>query len=431
MLYSIRNFGMSLLTQTNSARIPEHWVPTTEEERRQAHEQLARLLASPLFLGSKRCAKLLSFITKAVLDGRGDHLKERNLGVDVFERDCNYDTNRDPVVRTTAVDIRRRLAQYYQDPLHTREMVITLPPGSYVPQFRHIEAAAELAQAAETSSAGPVIPSEPALHTAPSPAATTASPWSRWSRWWLAAATATVAMAATAALLPHEPPPALDLFWAPVLDTNAPVLLLIGGTALAGTAPEAPPKSIIDLQNSERVSFADATTLSRIASAITAHGKRFQIRQHSQANLEDLQQGPVVLIGANNNEWTLRLTRQSRFFFEHEKDIHYGRIIDRQGTDRDRYLVKEREPYSSAEQDFALISRLHDPTTGRIVVTAAGITKYGTAAAGEFLSDPKYMQQVARSAPPGWQNRDLQILIATKIVGQSSGPPRVLATDVR
>ena len=86
------------------------------------------------------------------------------------------------------------------------------------------------------------------------------------------------------------------------------------------------------------------------------------------------------------------------------------------------------EPYRSVADDYAVVSRVLDPTTGRLVVTAAGLTKFGTAAAGEFLSEPGYIEQALRSAPKGWDAKNLQIVLATKLVGESSGPPRVIAT---
>jgi hypothetical protein len=419
---------MSSLTPTPVLRAPEQWVPVTEGERRLAHEQLERILASPLFQGSKRSAKLLSFICEAVLDGRGEHLKERNLGVDVFGRECDYDTNRDPVVRTTAVDIRRRLAQYYQEPPHGLEMAITLPPGSYVPHFRPVEASSAIAE--------PVTEQLPIVHpTIVFPSAPVAAPDLRSRRGYFLGAAAALAGAAVftaaGAYWTRSSALVLDQFWAPVLDTDAPVLLLIGGHGLAGARPSEPrPSSIRELQANETVSFADSTALTRIASTISVRGKRFQIRLHSQANLADLQQAPVVLIGANNNEWTLRLSRQGRFTFAHDDATHNARIIDRENPDRDRYLIREHEDYRTVEQDYAIISRVQDSTTGRIVVTAAGITKFGTAAAGEFLFDPKYLQAAAGRMPAGWQTKNIQILISTKLVGESSGPPKLLATHV-
>ena len=70
-----------------------------------------------------------------VLAGRAERLKERTLGIEAFGKDPNYDTTQDPIVRVTAGEIRKRIAQYYQEPGHEHEIRLLLPSGSYVPQF--------------------------------------------------------------------------------------------------------------------------------------------------------------------------------------------------------------------------------------------------------------------------------------------------------
>src|ERR1700692_1685900 len=84
---------------------------------------------------SKRFPTFLRFVIQEELEARGDQLKERTLGVEVFGRDAGYDTTSDPIVRVTAAEIRKRIAQYYQEPGHENELRVSLPPGSYVPQF--------------------------------------------------------------------------------------------------------------------------------------------------------------------------------------------------------------------------------------------------------------------------------------------------------
>jgi hypothetical protein len=64
-----------------------------------------------------------------------DSLKERTLGIEVFHRPADYDTNLDPVVRLCAVEVRKRLFQYYESPAHVDELRIELNPGSYIPVF--------------------------------------------------------------------------------------------------------------------------------------------------------------------------------------------------------------------------------------------------------------------------------------------------------
>ncbi|MGH9513342.1 MAG: hypothetical protein ACRD2U_14515 [Terriglobales bacterium] len=99
-------------------------------------EQLRRLLAHTLFTNSKRYPVLLAYVVEQTLDGNGSDLKERTIGVEAFGREPNYDVNLDPVVRTTAAEVRKRLIQYYYSPDHSGELIIEIPVGSYAPVFR-------------------------------------------------------------------------------------------------------------------------------------------------------------------------------------------------------------------------------------------------------------------------------------------------------
>src|SRR5258708_36412447 len=86
--------------------------PSAEEIRR----QLELIFLSDMFRSSKRCPAFLEFVVERTLAGRGAELREKVIGVEVFQRHPGYDSNEDPVVRATAGDVRKRLAQYYQDP---------------------------------------------------------------------------------------------------------------------------------------------------------------------------------------------------------------------------------------------------------------------------------------------------------------------------
>jgi len=105
-------------------------------------EQVVRILASPLFRNSKHYPRLLKYVVEQTLAGHGASLKERALGVEVFGRDAHYDTTADPVVRTSACEVRKRIAQYYQEAGRAAEIRIDLPAGSYVPEFHFPEKAA-------------------------------------------------------------------------------------------------------------------------------------------------------------------------------------------------------------------------------------------------------------------------------------------------
>ena len=72
-------------------------------------QQLKRLLAHPLFTNSKRYPVLLAYTVEQALLGNASELKERTIGVEAFGGRPDYDVNLDPVVRTTAAEVRKRL----------------------------------------------------------------------------------------------------------------------------------------------------------------------------------------------------------------------------------------------------------------------------------------------------------------------------------
>ncbi|WP_041598095.1 hypothetical protein [Granulicella tundricola] len=104
-------------------------------QREEVLAELNNLLASPLFRQSKRYPAFLRYVVESTLRGGEEELKERTIGTEVFGRVPHYDTNLDPTVRLTAAEVRKRLAQYYQQPEHAAEVHIHLRPGSYIPAF--------------------------------------------------------------------------------------------------------------------------------------------------------------------------------------------------------------------------------------------------------------------------------------------------------
>lgn len=132
--------------------------------------ELGRLLKSDQFKNSRRCQSLLNYVVDETLDGRGDLLKERLVGINVFGRDPDYDTAEDPVVRNAAIEVRKRLAQYYQEAGRHDPVRINLNAGRYTPEFRYVETATpHIAWQPESHSAilpDDIQPAEPATSSA-------------------------------------------------------------------------------------------------------------------------------------------------------------------------------------------------------------------------------------------------------------------------
>jgi hypothetical protein len=397
-----------------AAVLPADWVVETEAERDAIREQLRLILASPLFRNSRRFPNFLRYAVESVLKGEGGNLKERTIGVDVFGRDPQYDTNHDPTVRMTAVEVRKRLAQYYKAPGRETEIRIDLPAGSYVPEF-HPPAQFEL----------PKLPAVPVSRRNETFSA----------RWFAAVAGLGLLAIVLTVTKPWLQTNSLDRFWGPVLNSASPVLICISGHVPRSESktndPEAAPNentlTYLDLLRRNRTPYSDALALSNITSYLGSRGKPYRVRLTSETGLDDLRDGPAVLIGAFNNPWTMQLLSQARFSFVAEGPLHY--ILDRQNpTSRKWQLVNSLETrMATLPEDYALISRVLEPATGRLVVTAAGIMPHGTKAAGEFLSQPAYLAQAEKLVPGDWKHKNIQVVIASKVIGENAGPPRILA----
>jgi hypothetical protein len=402
--------------------VREDWQTCfTEEERQAIRRQLERMVANPLFKYSKRYPNLLRFVVESTLEGRTAELKERSLGIAVFGREPDYDTNLDPVVRATAGEIRKRIAQYYHEHGHETEVRIELSPRSYIPEF-------EMSGPLQSTAA-------PALEAAPSTRPPAAHRWP----WLATGALAGLLVLAGVWLRPWGTRSDLDRFWKPVLDSSNSVLLCLGQREFLGSSPEPGQSSLTDLPSpsngpvtlfqlyymgSQNLSLPDVTTIGRLIGLLQARGKAFRIRGQLSTGFADLRDGSVVLLGGFDNDWTMRLTGPMRFSFERDHDTFW--IKDRQNPSRRDRFVNYRTPYLSLTEDYALISRTLDPTTGRMVVVIGGLTGYGTVAAGEFLTDPAYLEALAKGAPPGWERKNIQLVLATKVIHGASGPPRIV-----
>jgi TolB-like protein len=97
--------------------------------------QLERIMASATFATATRHSRLLRYLVERTLAGEGDQLKEYVLGTEVFDRPASYDPRLDSIVRVEARRLRSRLEEYYSSDGADAPVIITIPRGSYVPEF--------------------------------------------------------------------------------------------------------------------------------------------------------------------------------------------------------------------------------------------------------------------------------------------------------
>jgi len=399
--------------------VPASWKPATGTERETVREELGRILSSALFRNSKRFPAFLRYTVEHALTSN-EPLKERTIGQEVFARNPGYDTSEDPIVRVTAVEVRKRLAQYYQRPDHRSELVIAYQPGRYVPDF---------------SPPGPTV----ATTTSSTFPATSAPSVRRIRARWAATAVAAIAIAVIVGAWALASRPlargshdAAGRFWAPIVTSSDALLLCIGDPSRIPDQPDpvqtagaVDDLTVQEFLRTNSVRYMDAVTLALIASELRARGKPFHIRRPASTRLKDLRDGPVVLIGGLNNPWTIKLSEGLRFTLAADPDGAYVRDRDRPG-DRQWRPEASGRLIKNINQTYGLITRVQDSATGHAVLTVSGLV-HGTRAAGECIVDVACLQSAERLGSAPLDARNVQIVVVATVMGEDSGAPRVIA----
>jgi hypothetical protein len=447
-----------------------------EPEQAQIDKALEDVLTGSVFRSSRQCQALLSYIVEHSKAHREELLRERVIGANVFGRAPDYDTGNDPVVRSRAAELRKRLAQHYMRAGGANGAIrIEIPTGSY----RAVFEVAELSESGgalperatgsdhtgnsldakasrtsadheyeaslqhENSPAYPVIYGEKAHPERPRPKSTR-----------------TIAAIAVAAVLilgagflamrqvrvAHERPS--DAFWAPLIGTQNPILIIMGANRVYRLNNDfmdryraehhiesTDEESFIDLKKgdvidegelrkTELIGFGDVAAAARIASMLTRFNKRYDLRYGSDISVTDFQSSPAFLIGGFSNIWTLEVMHQLRFQLE-----GYDHIVDKEN--RARYWKRKSEPGTFAGDDYVVISRLIRPETGNFILAIGGIDTYSNQAAADFLNDPDRLDALLKVLPKGWEQKNMQIVLHTDVVKDVPTAVNVEAWDVR
>lgn len=437
-------------------------------ERASVLRELDAILNSPVFQPSKRCQQFLSYVVHHRLGGNHERLKERTLGVDLFQRPAGYATGDDPVVRVQAGEVRRRLDQYYQAAPNNSAVRIELHVGSYTPEFRWVSPA---------TGQGQVPPFQPVPELQETPqgvghgqeSTQLASPplietkrasGKHKQLLWILSAVSVVVLAGLALIgstiyRARASQSALQKFWSPALSSTEPVLICLAKPLVYRPSVELyqrhskTPEKFLgqfarlsqrpDLQPDDKLMWndmveypdyglavGDVYTAIRLSGLFGQIGKKNQVRIGGDYSFEDLRNSPAVVIGAFNNRWTMQMTSNLHFAFVDEGDQS---LIREEGPSGRRWYSKT-DSNGKAMEDYSVVTRLLNSRTGQFVVFVAGIKSYGTQAAGEFVSSPEYLQKALQKAPPDWEGRNVQIVLETPVTDGLPGPLQVVAIYV-
>jgi hypothetical protein len=397
----------------------------------------------------------LRHIVERALTGDVESLKERLLGMDIFHRRSDYDTSSDAIVRVTASDVRRRLANFYSE--HSvQSMRISLPLGSYVPDFIPLTAhevssrkanlehtTAKLSNISDTVH----IASEPTN----SPAETGKRHLFRITRpvalvlcigmvlalgagWWLRGVTHGRGFSQD----DHSysfyndllgPIGAKSKDETEIVLTNPHVLLYLGlnnaGPPLGDNLKDVPvPQAMASVLNqtandnqanfpfhhffvdsTNYTGLGEATAAFGLARLLQATGRSAHLSAARFLNWDAARQEQLVILGAPHESAFVQSTLSAANFTIGYNSIHNAHPLPGEQVDY------SKSADGGAIEDYGLIWMTKSPSGTRILILA-GLSSPGTAGVGEFFCDPERMEPIYKQLraesntgafPESWQ----------------------------
>jgi len=403
--------------------------------------QVDRLLSDNRFCNTRRLPSFLRFVITETIQGRGEFLKERTIGAAVFGRPIGYDTAGDPIVRVTAAELRKKLAQYYQDPGHESEIRISLPIGSYVPCFETSSSAASPRNDDNDRNISSIP--EPGQGRDLRPKGTrdgglTTTTNSRVKRGLLVCGSIALfglpCVALALAFFAHRMQSPLQEFWAPVLNSSDEITFYLpylpNEQVPNPSVPQEASNSskVVQLPSPgmDAVVLADFRSFVTVTSFLESKHRNFVYKSSNTSTIADLQTGPAVIIGAFDNPWALRFSNALRFRFGNNSDMQEFWIEDSLSHPTVRWRVERKLQVTNNFCDYAIVARFVEQDTGKPVVLVAGITGPGTAAASQFIIDSEQLSRVPE-APRNWTQKNVEVVLKIDVIDRVPAAPEVVA----
>jgi hypothetical protein len=385
--------------------------------------------------------------------GGEESLKERVIGVEVFGRSPNYNTGDDPIVRARVGEVRKRLAQYYLSEESSQAKIkIAIPSGSYRAIFEFLPE-----QSAVDKMRPSGRPQNPIQAAKISPASSIPIPKVSKAltatRVWVAGVMfACLLLFLVFVIRRGGSPNVLNEFWAPVLQGSKPVLIYTGTNAIymptASLAykrehrqeheqsdgamlylsPLAPGETLTSADlypiNYEFTTVGDMSVNVRVASLLTAQHRSFDVRAGENISIGDLRESPSVLVGGYNNFLTLKLSHNLPFALDGSED---GRQPIQESGGTKRGWSERLDANRANGEDYAIVARLLNSETGNPVIIVAGVTSFGTRAAGQFLTNAEALKALTATAPKDWANKNLELVLRTVVLKSDPGAATIVA----
>jgi hypothetical protein len=392
----------------------------SEEQRAAVIEEMNRILIHPVFKGSDRCVALLRYLINLALVGGDTEIKERTLGIEVFGRSPDYDVSTDPIVRRIASEVRKRLAQYYQERGNNSCVRIDLIRGNYLLEF---EFALESGSRRSTNTKDSEEAPEPQKQHEPViPLETPSDSTPRVIRRGLILGIAAVTLVGLASFSLNR----VSAFSSPAYRVWEP--LLNSGDTITVCVPvhDSSPNDVGKADSAVSTTFRDVRTSSVIIGLLSSFKKHGDLRPSTALRFRDFHEGPAVLIGGSNNPWVPVLISKLRFSVQYDPTTGDKWVQDTQDSGKRDWKIDGKTQTADIPADYAVITRVYNQEAGQWIISLSGLGAKGTEGATELVSDDQYSKALPTSIH---KTGNFQIVLKVSVIDGEPGPLQILAVQ--
>lgn len=417
--------------------------PLTTEEKR---ELLQRVLQSPLFSRCSALRAFLNYVTENAIAGKLELIKEQSIGSAALGRGAGYDPTADNIVRVRAHELRHKLEKYFETVGAHEPVVISLPRGTYIPEFRvriidaplTTDSRAVDTPAREGDGVSEAHSGTPKFETPAAVAAETASGRRLWDYLpWLFAGV--LAGALVLSLLHNssarptakgaKSQQAVRDFWGPLFaEPNRDVLAISADSGFAlwqnlsnqdlnladylarkDLQFGAPDPFMRELATRRLTSPADVVVTARISGLSQAFGGHLVSEYARNVNLEQFRTANAVVIGSRrSNPWAELFEAKLNFVLVRNGKTGASVFRNRSPMQGEAAVYGYSDVLASLGTEehevdsYALIAVVRGLAGSGRVVLLEGLNMEGTQAAGETVTDParlaEMLQQLGHQA---------------------------------
>lgn len=378
-----------------------------------------RIIASPHLSKSSRLCGFLRFVTEEMLSGRGEQLNEQRIGIHVFDRQSDYSSADDNIVRSHASRLRQRLEAYFLAEGREETLRVELRRGSYIPNFESVSTTADRNQASHAieNSVAPLASDDIGSRSR-----------QKYLSWILAVCL--FAMSITAVYEWHSyrslarrlqskstvahalwsqvfvagrrnlivPADSSLVLFENLTDKNVTLPSYMTKDYLSASANGIPGDLARRIGNRRLTSIADIELTASLLQIPEVAATHPQIRFTRDVQLADFKEANLILIGAEESDPWLSMFRSKRnFVISNDQKTRVFTVLNRfpRSGESQAYLYDPRDPQHSA---YALIALRPNLSGSGSVLIVEGTGIAGTEAASDFLSSGDQIEQVLAPA---------------------------------